>query len=127
MTTLKSHFFVSDCDGALHDTRDQNWPSRPLRSNFSRTHHEMESLADVKATLRAGPYAWPGGYPMYLITSDGGALSFKSAREEFHQIAWDWMNLTASGWKVVGCEINYEDQDLRCDHSGELIECAYSE
>ena len=29
----------------------------------------------------ANPYAWLGGYPRYFITSDGAALSFKTAQE----------------------------------------------
>lgn len=122
---MLEHFFVSSCDGALHDTRDTNWSSNPLRANFSRTHATINTVADLKATLRAGAYAWPGGYPMYLITSDGAALSFTAARDEFHQIAWSIQHKVNDGWRVVGCDINYEDNDLFCDHTGEPIEAAY--
>ena len=30
-----------------------------------------------------------------------------------------------SGWRIVAAEINWEDKDLVCDHTGEPIECAY--
>lgn len=123
---MKSHYFISSCDGALHDTRDPNWSKKPLRLNYSCAHGKMQTLGDVKATLRAGAYAWPGGYPMYLITADGGALSFDAALSEFRQIAWDWLNNANIGWRVIGCAVNYEDPDLYCDHTGEKIESAYT-
>lgn len=124
-TKLPEHFFISECDGSLSDTRNAKWASEPLRVNYRRTHREIKTVADLKATLRAGPFAWPGGYPMYLITSDGGTLSFKTVREEFHNIAYAIKHKQDDGWRVVGCDINYEDHDLYDDHTNEPILAAY--
>lgn len=89
------------------------------------------SISDFRRDTRNGPYAWPGGYPIYFITSDGGALSFASAKQERRNILEsirDGENgWPADGWRVVGCDINWEDGALFCDHSGERIESAYSE
>ena len=77
-------------------------------------------LADLEE-----PYAWPGGYPRYFIMADGGVLSFKSAKEEKELIIENTRDHTNRDWCVVACDINWEDNDLYCDHSSEQIECAY--
>ena len=125
---LPSHLFTS-CEGELYDTRVLDWHRKtPLRSNYSRTHSRIQTVADLKATLRNGGFAWPGGYPLYFITADGSALSFETVRKEFRQIA-EAIKTTDSrgGWKVEACEVNYEDSELLCDHSGERIPSAYGD
>ena len=79
--TCPNHLFLSDCDGCLYDTRDPEWSKNPpLRANYAIHCGSIKSVADLKATLRAGGFAWPGGYPLYFVTSDGGALSFATVR-----------------------------------------------
>ena len=95
------------------------------RENYCRTHREIDTVADLKATIRAGKYAWPGGYPMFFITSDGAALSFEAVEQEFYQVVYSIRNKIDDGWRVVGCDINYENADLVCDHTGNPIESAY--
>lgn len=117
-------------DCALYDTRDANWStSPPLRANFNCHHREIKSAADLKATLRAGGYAWPGGYPLYFVTSDGAALSFESVRANLRDClgAIDFPDRFEAEWRVVACDINWEDSELRCDHSGERIPAAYDD
>lgn len=120
---MKDHFFISETDGSLHDTRDTNWSSSPLRKNYSRHHREIKTVADVKATLRAGAFAWPGGYPLYFVTNHGCALSFDAVRDNLQSIMGDLVR--DDYCKIVGCDVNYEDDDLVCDHTGEPIESAY--
>jgi hypothetical protein len=85
----------------------------------------INSVADLKAVLRNGAFAWPGGYPMYFLAGDGGALSFDSIRENLATVMAAIQAHDSSGWRVVACDINYEDKELVCDHSGERIESAY--
>jgi len=35
---------------------------------------KINTVKDFGEALRNGPYAWPGGYPLFFITADGGAL-----------------------------------------------------
>jgi hypothetical protein len=120
------HLFTSSSDGALYDTRVTGWSHRPaLRPVYERTFREITTTHQMKATLRAGPYAWPGGYPLYFIMSDGEALSFDAARAELRQILPAIHQRLNDGWRVVGCEINFEDTDLRCAHTDVRIEAAY--
>jgi hypothetical protein len=88
---------------------------------------EIKCISDFRKAMRNGPYAWPGGYPCYFITSDGAALSFKAARQEVRNILWSIAHKQNDGWRVVGFDINYEDSSLYCDHTGEQIESAYGE
>lgn len=74
------------------------------------------------------PYAWPGGYPRYFITDDGGSLSYEAAKEN-KRIIFEAIRDKdkRSGWCVIGCDINWEDAELICDHTNKRIESAYGE
>jgi hypothetical protein len=86
------------------------------------------TLAEIKGRLRAGPFAWPGGYPIYFITADGAALSFKAVRKEWREIVSAHLrNDRRGGWFIAEAGINWEDPELYCDHTGERIESAYGE
>jgi len=122
-----THLFVSD-SGDMFNTEIPGWHTMPpLRQNFKTTHRDIATVADLKATLRSGQYAWPGGYPLYFITSDGAALSFEAVRDEFRNVMDSIQNDIRDGWKVVGCQVNYEDGELTCDHTGKPIPSAYGE
>ena len=78
--------------------------------------------------LDAGPYAFPGGYPRFFITHDGEALSFESANKNRKLIvdaieSYD----KSSGWLVIGCDINWEDNNLLCADTNKKIESAYGD
>ena len=73
-------------------------------------------------------YAWPGGYPMFAVCADGGALSHKAVIDNYRIIYRATQNKgTDRQWEVVGVDINWEDPDLYCDHTGQRIESAYCE
>lgn len=89
---------------------------------------DIKTVYDFLDALENGPYAWPGGYPIYFVMSDGEALSFNTANEKQDLIiaALEDGDKTG-GWMVIGADINWEDDDLIDAHSGEKIECAYCE
>lgn len=97
---------------------------------------EIRNVFDFNKALEIGPYAWPGGYPLYFITADGGVLSWQAAIDEQALIRdsiidypfnGDQMPHFTDGWRVVALEINYEDDNLYCDHTGNKIESAYED
>ena len=126
---LPAHLFTSDTDGALYDTRAPGWSGLPpLRPVHCRTYVRPDTAAKLKATLRAGEFAWPGGYPMFLICEDGEPLSFDSARKNLREILAAMASRCGDkAWRIAACEINYEDVDLACSHSGKPIPAAYAE
>lgn len=85
------------------------------------------TVANLKNVLTNGPYAWPGGYPLYFIAADGEALSFKAVQENQAPVIEAMNNPgTDKQWEVIGYQINWEDENLYCAHSNDLIECAYT-
>jgi hypothetical protein len=86
--------------------------------------YDFDRCADIAKHIARNPYAWPGGYPRFAITDDGGALCPKCCRAEFGLIA---RSLPGDGWHVVAHDINYEDNSLYCDHCNNQIESAYGD
>lgn len=94
---------------------------------------EPVKAAEFIAALESGPYAWPGGYPLYFIMADGEALSFGAAKAEQKRIVEE-MLLDNAGvgfldrqWIPVACEINWEDTALYCADTNERIPSAYGD
>jgi hypothetical protein len=88
----------------------------------------MMTLLELKAALRSGPYAWPGGYPVFFFTAYGEALSFEAVKGNWREVCAAMMHKgSAKDWEVVSSYINWEDPDLYCAHTGERIESAYAE
>jgi len=87
----------------------------------------INTISDFRRAVRNGPYAWPGGYPFYFITSDGAVLSFMAAKKERRNILEAIRDKDHSGWRVIAVDINWEDPELYCDHTGKRIESAYAE
>lgn len=83
-------------------------------------------LKEVKRAIRE-PYAWPGGYPKYILMTDGEALSIAAARENWHEICRATLQPYQDGWQAAGVDINWENVNLTCAHTGEFIESAYGE
>ena len=125
---MMPHHFVSECDGNLFDTSAPLWSTRPpLRSPYMRTFPEIETGAQFRATLRAGPFAWPGGYTMALQTSDGAALCFDCGRAEARSIIRAIRDRSRDGWRVIGSKVHWEGPDEECAHCGRGIPSAYGE
>ncbi len=87
------------------------------------------TLKELKNTIRSGPYAWPGGYPIYFVTHTGDALAFETVKANLKAVmrAIQQGRGGDSDWRVTGCEINWEDGDLTDAHTGKRIESAYAE
>lgn len=121
-----NHLFA--CDHALYDTRNANWShARPLRPVYSGSYSTIQNTHKLRAALRYGEYTDMGGYPLYFITTDGCALSFDSVRRNLRLVTNSVRHDYQDGWGVVAVEVNWEDADLYCEHSGERIPSAYAE
>ena len=93
---------------------------RLIRDNY----RTINSVADFKATLRAGSHVWPGGYPLYFIMADGEPMSFYAALTEARLIIEAMLRGDKHDqWRVIGCE----DTELFCCHTNQRIESAYGE
>ena len=108
-------------EGSLFDNR-KGWKADPIRPVYSRHFREIETGQELRASLRAGEYAWPGGYACFFLTSDGAVLSFAAVRENLRAVLWSIRNRCNDGWRVVGLECTANcDESPVCEHSGESI------
>jgi TPP-dependent indolepyruvate ferredoxin oxidoreductase alpha subunit len=60
-----------------------------------------------------GPYAWPGGYPLFFIDDDDCAYCYDCACQ------------TDCAIPIVAYEINEEDPELVCEGCGKRIQSAW--
>jgi hypothetical protein len=80
----------------------------------------MNSL-ELRKAIR-NKYAWPGGYEMYGVTSDGSVLCCECMRQEYPQIAYARRHNLSDGWKVEGIDLTCNDEDIvTCDHCSRII------
>lgn len=128
MTKLPNHLFLAS-DGDLYDTRLPEWSANPLREGYSGHGESIKTIAHFKAALRAGAFTDLGGYPLYFVMGDYSALSFDAARENYREIIAAMLqdHNPHDDWRVVSVQINHEDSDLYCSHSGKLIPSAYGD
>jgi hypothetical protein len=75
--------------------------------------------------IRDNGYAWPGGYPMLAIMSDGESLCVKCAKANYRLIRNAMKANDDSGWRVVGVDIHWEGEPETCAHCNADIESAY--
>lgn len=76
----------------------------------SQHHPVIRTGRAFRESLRAGPYAWPGGYAVVYVCDDGAALCAKCAKSEAPQIIGAIRAGARNGWRVIGCRI-VEDFD----------------
>lgn len=80
--------------------------------------HPLTSL-ELRRAIRAR-FAWPGGYALFGVCSDGGVLCAPCMAAEYRQIAYARRHDLRDGWKVeaVDCTANCDEPPM-CDHCGE--------
>lgn len=88
---------------------------------------QIQTVSDFRRAVRNGPYAWPGGYPLYFVMADGEALSFAAAKANRRLIIEELAYRVSGDWRPVAFEVNWEDANLYCCHSATRIESAYAE
>ena len=74
----------------------------------------LKSLLDENGKLPA--YAWPGGYPLFYLDSEGNVSCPDCANNNDEYTA-----------PIVAYDANYEDDSLYCDHCSSRIVSAYGE
>ena len=80
----------------------------------------------LKEAIRQ-PYAWPGGYQLYLLMSDGEALCMKCARSEFRALLEAMRDNDNSGWRPEAVDIYWEGPPMNCAHCGREMVSEYGD
>lgn len=71
--------------------------------------------------VRRACYAWPGGYPLALVTADGGLLCPSCVKVEFSQISYSHRHAISDGWRPAGVICFEEPSEGCCDHCNKPI------
>lgn len=98
-----------------------------FREKHSYTFSHIENTHQLRATIRAGGFVFPGGYRLFFITSDSAALCFECAKSGYRNISGPIRSRASDGWRVEACAINYENGSLYCDNCNKQIEAAHGE
>lgn len=73
--------------------------------------------------VRRERYAFPGGYPLALMTTDGGLLCPDCVASEFAQVSWEHRNKCDGGFRPAAVVCGAEtDGDMVCDHCGKVMQ-----
>lgn len=116
---MPAHLHVFE--GGLWDHR-RLFGDREFRPRYAWHHRTIDDTAQLRATIRAGKYAWPGGYEVFFVTSDGACLCMDCATREYRQIANAVRNRLRDGWRVEGTSsTDWCDDRTDCDHCGRTI------
>jgi len=83
-------------------------------------------MRNVRRAIRQ-PYAWPGGYPVYVVLGDGGMLCPACARKEYRQISTATRDRDRSGWEALGAEVYWEGPPANCAHCDATLDSAYGD
>ena len=92
----------------------------PGAVRLARMTRRIREVADPKSG-ELPCYAWPGGYPLFYVTSGDDVICCKCANDAT-------TGEDAFGdEKISAYDVNWEDPDLDCDECGERIESAYAD
>lgn len=80
-------------------------------------------IDQVKDLIRA-PYAFPGGYPKFLVMNNSECLRHNCAKENYKLIVRSTGFDYFDSWQAYVVEINWESE-ISCSHCGDVIESAY--
>lgn len=85
---------------------------------------DIRNSADLRAAVRAGPYAWPVGYAVAYLCDDGESLCPACIRAEYRRVLRAVRGQLRDGWRVVATyhmgEADSYDDEL-CAHCGVCI------
>lgn len=86
---------------------------------------KLENLGMENGKLQS--FAFPGGYPLFYLAKDNGVLCPDCANGDNGSECCNPDCQDDPQWWLIGCDINYENDSLYCDHCGKLIESAYGD
>jgi hypothetical protein len=89
----------------------------------------ITNTQELRTAIRQGKFTSVGGYPLYFITSDGEGMSRGAVLQNYREVSHAVRNRDRAWahWGVVALDVNWEDPNLFCCHTGERIESAYAE
>lgn len=89
-----------------------------MSRDYSEALDRKKGMASARI-VRRDRYAWPGGYALFVVFSDGGCACANCVCDNWHEISDATRNRDSSGWQVVGFSGLHEtDETVFCDQCG---------
>lgn len=83
---------------------------------------QINNIAELKASLRNGKYAWPGGYTVFYLCYDGEPLCFDCVKKEIRKVFYSMMHEVYDGWHIYGADLrDHYGDPIICDHCGHEV------
>ena len=103
----------------ISDTGDlincDNWAV--VREHYQHRNRNITIPRELASTIRAGKYAWPGGYEVFFITSYGGVICHDCTVSKYWNIADSIRRDISDGWRIIGAECSADiDGEINCYH-----------
>ena len=87
------------------------------RKNKEEYQYNRRRPIDQARQVARDKYAWPGGYQLAVVTTDGGILCPECVRAEWFNIADSDRREIDDGWRPMGADIVHEGEETQyCDH-----------
>jgi len=98
-----------------------NWTV--VREHYNHHYRNIATPSELASTIRAGGHAWPGGYEVFFIASDGGVICHDCTVAEYSNIVDSIRRDINDGWRIVGAESSANiDGEINCGHCDGAIE-----
>lgn len=103
------------------------WNNVKLTGNCARQ-YSMANAADRPAIIARDLFAWPGGYELVGLTTDGAIMCADCIRANYRLVYAATISNDRSGWGIcgvgaVGCNIEAtEGDDLTCCNCNRTID-----
>jgi hypothetical protein len=124
---MKKELFIDFVFSRRYSWSDKNYRERqsyPTTAKWADVLKDWTSEGDKLRPIRRQwrTYTDLGGYPLFYVTRDNGVLCPACANRNLKLTLGD-----DPQWRIVDCDVNYEDPELYCDNCSERIESAYAE
>jgi len=77
-----------------------------------------ELLQRVKRSTWKEPYAWPGGYELRVVMSDGGVLCRQCVKDNWREIVQATLHGLRDGWEAAAVDVLWEGPAVCCAQCG---------
>lgn len=81
---------------------------------------------ELIASLREGPFTSTGSYPKFWFSRDS-VFSYAAIMAHALEACRAARSNDYSEWRILGCDVNWENPALFCDETGDRIESAYAD
>lgn len=85
-----------------------------------------QMMVDVRAAIRS-PYAWPGGYPIFIYTADGETIHPACVKTEYRSYSESTRHDHTSSFIVGAVDVYWEGPNIECPVCGKPCESAYGD